>query len=148
MPTKLRDYVRTQSSGNAAPGFIFSYVNPGDNEVYALEGSGASGGITVAQPIAVGGSLNNNATNNITTASYRTLVASTAQALIAIQILDTGGRFYVVATGAAASEVDFAYIQPGGSDYIFKNIPAGTRISIKAIDGNAIAGYTAVNLYA
>lgn len=148
MPTKVRDYIRTQTPGNAAPAFIFSYVNPVDNEVYALEGSGASGGITVAQPIAVGGAINNNATGNITTAAYRTLVASTSQALIALQILDTGGRFYVLALGAAASEVDFAYIQPGGSDYIFKNIPAGTRISIKAIDGTASAGYTGINLYA
>lgn len=148
MPTKLRDYVRTDPLANAAPGFLFCFKSTADDEVYVLEGSGASPGITVSQPAAAGGVLNNNASVNITTAAYVTLVASTAIALTAIQVLDTGGRFFVVATGAAASEVDFAYIQPGGSDFIYIQIPAGTRISIRAVDGNAIAGYTGINLYA
>lgn len=148
MATKLRDYVRTNPLANAAPGFVFCFKSTADNEIYVLEGSGASPGITVSQPAAAGGALNNNSSTNITTSAYVTLVASTAIALTAIQVLDTGGRFYVVATGPVAGEVDFAYVQPGGSDFIYIQIPAGTRISIKAIDGNATAGYTGVNLYA
>jgi hypothetical protein len=148
MPTKLRDYVRTEPLANAAPGFLFCFKDTFDDEIYVLEGSGSGTGITVAQPVAVGGAINNNTSTNITTAAYVTLVASAPQNLVAIQILDTGGRFYVVALGPAASEVDFAYVQPGGSDYIYKSIPAGTRISIKAIDGNAVAGFTGINIYA
>lgn len=91
--------------------------------------------------------LNNNSSVNITTGAYVELIASTSGTTKEIEILDTGGSFYYLATGAAASETDLLVIPPGGNGRIPVEIASGTRISIKAIDGTANAGFTGVNLY-
>lgn len=78
--------------------------------------------------------------NNVTTAAYTQLVASLSGATKAIQIFDSSGRALVLATGAAASEVDQIYIEPGGTGPVLIAIPAGTRISVKAVDANATQG--------
>lgn len=91
--------------------------------------------------------LNDNSSTNITTGAYVELIASTSGTTKEIEILDTGGRFFYLATGAAASETDLLLIPPGGNGRIPVEIASGTRISIKAIDGTANAGFTGVNLY-
>lgn len=91
--------------------------------------------------------INNNSSTNITTGAYVELIASTSGTSRAIEFSDTGGRWYYLATGAAASEVDLMVIPPGGTLSIPLQIAAGTRLSVKAIDGTANTGYLGVNVY-
>jgi len=77
--------------------------------------------------------------SSVATGSYTQLEASTTSAISKLQIFDSSGQTLVLATGAAASEVDQFYIPPGGID-IDIDIPSGTRISIKAISATADAG--------
>lgn len=91
--------------------------------------------------------LNDNGSTNITTSAYVELIASTSADLTMLNVTDSGGRWYYIATGAASSEVDLCVIPPGGNEDIPVNIAAGTRISVKAIDGTASAGYLGINCY-
>lgn len=76
----------------------------------------------------------------ITTIAYVQLVASTSNATNSIHIFDSSGQAMVLALGGAGSEVDMLYVQPGGDTYAL-NIPASTRVSYKALSGNATIGY-------
>lgn len=84
---------------------------------------------------------NNDSSVNITTSAYVQVVASTAGAINRLYVFDSSGSALIVATGAAASEVDKLYIPPGGSGVPYEiNIPAGTRVAVKALDVNATSG--------
>lgn len=83
---------------------------------------------------------------NVTTAAYVQLIASTASDIKKMRIFDSSGQTLVIATGAAASEVDKFLVFPGGNEEIEVNIPAGTRISIKAISATADSGEILINL--
>jgi hypothetical protein len=87
-------------------------------------------------------------TTPVTTAAYTELIASTSAAIKRLEIFDSSGQLLVLALGAAASEVDLLYILPGGNGQITQEIPAGTRVSIKAVSANATTGYIAINCYA
>ena len=84
---------------------------------------------------------------NVTTSAYVTLDASLAAEAHEVEIFDSSGQTLVLATGAAASEVDQVYIVPGGNGRIPLRIAAGTRTSIKAVSGTASAGEISVNFY-
>lgn len=84
---------------------------------------------------------------NVTTSAYVTLDASLAAEAHEVEIFDSSGQTLVLATGAAASEVDQVYILPGGNGRIPLRIAAGTRTSIKAVSGTASAGEIDVNFY-
>lgn len=84
---------------------------------------------------------NSYAATNVTTAAYVQLIASTANAVNTICLSDSSGSIMKVATGAAASEVDRIYLPGGGAGCYAVNIPAATRISLKAIDATASTGY-------
>jgi hypothetical protein len=76
----------------------------------------------------------------VTNSAYTTLVASTAGACTRIRIFDSSGAALVLATGAAASEVDQMYIPPGGFDSVVElYIPVSTRVSIKSVDTASVA---------
>ena len=77
----------------------------------------------------------------ITTLSYVQLTASTASIINWLSIFDSSGSAMILAVGAAASEIDQLYVPPGGSvgGYAIA-IPAGSRISYKALDNNASSG--------
>ena len=83
---------------------------------------------------------------NITTAAYVELITSTAAACKKIQILDTTGSWFELATGASSSETPMLYVGPGSDQTIQAKIPASTRISVKALDANATSGAFAINL--
>ena len=85
---------------------------------------------------------------NVTTAAYVELIASTSVACKQLEIFDSSGQLLILALGAAASEVDKLYILPGGNGQVICNIPAGTRVSIKAVSASATAGYLAINFIA
>lgn len=75
------------------------------------------------------------------------VVASTASAIQALQLLDTTGAFIGVYTGAAASEVLKLVMGPGSDQTIEHAIPAGTRISLKRLDSTSAVstGIVAIN---
>lgn len=87
------------------------------------------------------------AVTNVTTAAYVEMVASTNKPCSALEIFNGGGSILKIALGAAASEVDMNYyILPGGSQIILPiEIPHSTRISLKAVDTNSMAGSIVLN---
>jgi hypothetical protein len=82
---------------------------------------------------------------NVTTAAYTQVLASTAAAIKRLQIFDSSGQTMKLATGAGGAEVDILYIPPGGIDIDYE-IPAGTRLALKAISANATSGEIDINL--
>lgn len=84
---------------------------------------------------------------NVTTSAYVTLVSSTPIPSTQLVVCDNSGHILKIASGASGSEVDvFAAplnacidIQLGAA------IPAGTRLSIRAIDATASSGYNTVS---
>jgi hypothetical protein len=84
---------------------------------------------------------------NVTTAAYVQLVAALSLAATEVEIYDSSGRSLFLALGAAAAEVDQILIPFGGNGRIPLSIPAGTRVSIKAVSGNATTGEINVNFY-
>jgi hypothetical protein len=83
----------------------------------------------------------------VTTSTYTELIASTAAASKKISIVQTNGADLIIAVGGAGSEVDSAVLAPGGQDTpIELAIPAGSRLSVKAISVGATVGYLYVNL--
>lgn len=89
---------------------------------------------------------NDYTSTNVTTAAYVELIASTSADITKMQIFDSSGQTLVIATGAAASEVDKFYVFPGGNGDIEVSIPSGTRVSIKAVSATADAGEISINL--
>lgn len=83
---------------------------------------------------------------NVTTAAYVELIASTAAIIYKLNIFDSSGQTMILATGAAAAEVDLLYIPPGGFNAPMEiYIAAGTRLSIKALSANATSGEVVLN---
>ena len=112
----------------------------GDNEVKVRVNS------TTGLTKAIAPTYNAYGTTPVTTAAYVQLVASTGDQIRKVQIFDSSGETLVFATGAGGAEVDQFYVFPGGIETLV-DIPAGTRISIKAVTGNATAGYFAMNAW-
>jgi hypothetical protein len=84
---------------------------------------------------------------NITTGAYVQLIAATSGAAKKIEIQHQCGSSLYLAFGGAGSEVDKLIIPPGGNGLISLNIPASTRLSVKAIATNATSGELMVNLF-
>lgn len=83
----------------------------------------------------------------VTTAAYVQLIASTSALARIVEIFDSSGQTMVIAFGAAASEIDQFLVFPGGNGRITINVPAATRVSIKAVSANATVGEIDINLY-
>lgn len=81
---------------------------------------------------------------NVTTSAYVQLVASTTSAVRQLQIFDSSGQAMIIATGAAASEVDQIYVPPGGGVFSLA-IAASIRVSVKALTATANTGYLLVD---
>lgn len=118
-----------------------------------VDGSGVtqpiSGTVTTAatQRSKVNLARNDYGSVNVTTGAYVTLVASTSAQATLLEIFDSSGQTLVLATGAAASEVDQLYVNPGGNGQVQLLVPAGTRVSIKAVTASATSGYINLTLY-
>lgn len=83
---------------------------------------------------------------NVTTSAYVQIIASTGAVINKCWVFDSSGSAIIIATGAAASEVDQFYIPPGGFDTPFEiNIAASTRLSMKALDTSATTGQIILN---
>lgn len=142
-----------QTSGNASLTSI-------DGKLNSLGQKTSAGSVPVVfasdqstLPTNVGGNVpngfvrNNYSSVNVTTAAYVQLFASTAAITNVAEIFDSSGQTLVIAFGAAASEVDQFLVSPGGNGRMTLRIPAGTRISIKAVSANATSGEIDLNLY-
>jgi hypothetical protein len=68
------------------------------------------------------------------------VIASTAAAINRLYLADTSGSAMILAVGAVAAEIDQLYLGPGHSGWIDLNIPAGARVSLKALDATASSG--------
>ena len=85
---------------------------------------------------------------NVTTGAWTQLLASVgATAIKEIEIFDSSGETLELGLGAAGSETSSSFIIPGGNGRIPLQIPAGTRLSIKAVSATANVGEIVVNLY-
>ena len=111
-----------------------------DNEVKVRVNS------TTGLTKAIAPTYNAYGTTPVTTAAYVQLVASTGDQIRKVQIFDSSGETLEFATGAGGAEVPLFYIFPGGVETLV-DIPAGTRISLKAVTANATAGYFAMNAW-
>ena len=87
---------------------------------------------------------NNYASTSVTTSAYTQVVASTTSITQKLSIFDSSGQAMILAVGAGGSEVDQFYIPPGGGDFSL-NIPASSRVSIKALTANATSGYILIS---
>lgn len=85
----------------------------------------------------------------VTSAAYTTIIASTTSATNMVEIFDSSGVALKFAVGAAASEVDQFVIYPGGNGQVPLSIPAGSRISYKAVSTSAsgASAFNVLNLY-
>jgi hypothetical protein len=85
---------------------------------------------------------------NVTTGAWTQLLASVgATAIKEIEIFDSSGEILELGLGAAGSEASSSFIIPGGNGRIPLQIPAGTRLSIKAVSATVNSGEIVVNLY-
>lgn len=87
---------------------------------------------------------NDYTSTSVTTAAYTQIDASAANDINRLQIFDSSGQTMLLATGGAGAETDVLYIPPGGIDVDYY-IPAGTRISIKAVSATASVGEIVIN---
>lgn len=84
---------------------------------------------------------------NVTTGAYVQVIASTPTSIGRLQIVDTSTKILKIAIGPSGSEKDICTTAVfSGATIVPYFIPAGTRISIKAIDATATAGYNILSL--
>jgi hypothetical protein len=118
-----------------------------DNEIYMVEIDPTTGAIptstTITPALVVASwveSLDYGVTP-VTTAAYVQLNAATVTAITYLSIFDSSGNPMILAVGAPGSEVDQIYVPPGGSVGGYSlYIPAGSRISYKALTTNSTSG--------
>lgn len=89
----------------------------------------------------------NAATDPITDAAYVELIAATPDPIQEIEIFNKTGMPLILAFGAAAAEVDKIFIGSDGLERQSLPIPAGTRISLKSVDGTADVGLVLFNSF-
>lgn len=72
---------------------------------------------------------------------YIQIVAATALVVAQLEIFDSSGETLSFAFGAAGLEVEKLKIEPGGPGLIPLAVPAGTRLSVKALtDDSGLGG--------
>jgi hypothetical protein len=79
--------------------------------------------------------------SNVTTSAYTQIVPAVTGKVTKMTIFEGSGQGMILAAGGVSNEVDLFYIPPGGVDgEVSLHIPAGTRLSLKAINGTANSG--------
>lgn len=82
---------------------------------------------------------------NVTTSAYVALVASTPISVSKLEVCDTSGKILKIASGQSGSELDLFSVQVSGCIVVPYYLPAGSRLSIKAIDATASSGYNVLS---
>ncbi len=132
-------YVRIGNGTNPAD---FDIGIAGSNTLRVIPASNAK--YPMGRTKADGPWRNDYTSTAVTAAAYTEIDASTVADINRLQIFDSSGQTIVLAIGGAGSEVDIIYVNPGGIDIDYV-IPAGTRISIKAISATASVGEIVIN---
>lgn len=83
----------------------------------------------------------------VTTGAWVELIASTSALITELDIFDSSGSTLELGIGAAASEARLILVTPGGNGKLPVAINAGTRISIRAVSGNASVGELDINFF-
>lgn len=92
--------------------------------------------------------LLNATSTNITTAAYVQLDDSLDHTPSFIEIFNSTGSILVLAVGAAGAEQDLSfYIFPGGNGKLGLILSRGMRLTVKAVDANATAGFLLLNFW-
>ncbi len=87
---------------------------------------------------------------NVTTGAWVQLDASLDAACSYIEIFDSSGQTMELGIGASGSESSLPfYIFPGGNapQLVACPLPAGCRLAVKAVSGNATTGELTINFY-
>ena len=79
----------------------------------------------------------------VTTIAFTQLIALTASEANSIEIFDSSGETMVL----GIADTNDLLIFPGGNGRIEYNIPASTKVSVKAISASASVGEICINLY-
>lgn len=90
---------------------------------------------------------NDYSSTNVTTSAYVELDSALDSRVSEIELFDSSGQTLVLAIGASGSEVDTMYIMPGGNGRVRLLLEEGTRLSVKAVSGNATTGELTINLW-
>lgn len=79
---------------------------------------------------------------NVTTGAWVQLIAATSAIINGFLLFDSSGQTLELGTGAAAAETRKLLVTPGGfgGGLVPLAIPAGTRVSIRAVSANATSG--------
>jgi hypothetical protein len=117
----------------------------GTNTYYTLEVDPATGSLPVSPvspAVTYADSVRNDYSSvNVLTSAWVQLIASTAAEIDLLTVFDSCGQTLELGTGAAASESRQLIIPPGGVDGQFQlRIPAGTRVSVRAVSANCTSG--------
>lgn len=134
--------------GNYTAAVGVSYIMAFDGAVHRQIACDASGNlnISVASNSSVTVHRHDYSSTAVTTAAYVQLIASTAAQIREFEAFDSSGQTMILAKGASGSEIPIAYIPPGGLAGVANLlIPAGTRLAIKALSGNATTGVFILN---
>jgi hypothetical protein len=119
-------------------------VDPTTGAIPTSGGGGGGGGFPTGGASAL--LYQNNYSDFPVTSAYTEISASLPLDINAFLVFDSSGVLLALATGGIGSEVDFAYIPPGGTSAgIPIKVAAGQRLSIHAAGGvNAAGGYIAL----
>jgi hypothetical protein len=87
------------------------------------------------------------ASTNVTSGAWVELLSDVgATAIKRVQVFMSQGNALELGFGAAAAEVSQMFIFPGGNEVFEMDIPAGTRLSVRAVSSTASTGELLVNL--
>jgi hypothetical protein len=89
----------------------------------------------------------NYAVQGATTLAWLQLIASTSAVISDWDVTDTSGQVLELGVGAAGAEARFALIPAGGGSPFEHRLPAGSRVSIKAVDADASTGKLVINAW-
>jgi hypothetical protein len=131
-------------SGQTVAAYIIGYDGVSHREIQLT----AAGGILVEQETksVIEAIRIDYSVTNVTTLAWVTLVAATAAQIEWMDMFDSSGETMEIGTGAAGAEVQVGYVIPGGNR-INQVIPAGTRISIRAVSADATIGEHTSNMF-
>jgi hypothetical protein len=144
--TKFQDFVPI-SDRSRVNNHAILVQGTGTTDFYFLQADPATGAIPVSVTITpeVLTTVDNiffpYTVTPVTTAAYVTILAATSGAVVSLLVQDTSGSMLKFAIGAAGLEVDQFYVQAGGFSFQLSfTIPAGSRLSLKALDATANSG--------
>jgi hypothetical protein len=83
----------------------------------------------------------------ITTADWTEIIVATSDLIKDWSVFDSSGEVMELGVGALGAEARFALVQPGGGDPFKHQLPAGSRISIRAVTANVNDGLLVINAW-